>query len=183
MEIIRHYLSAVAGWVGINIWPYSQQEILHDPQAFDRFMSELIGSSTCSLSRLNLLGEDASKRFVEQMHGYLGIDVAYVKKLLGNTIYDTMAASDGGIDVDEDGCVTALRVYNHRMYILDSSERASLTFDIQALKFIPRLAEFDLRGTGVTGDLHTLDTPIYQLTHFGTNINDNGVAEDTYALE
>ncbi len=105
MEIIRHYLSAVAGWVGINIWPYSQQEILHDPQAFDRFMSELIGSSTCSLSRLNLLGEDASKRFVEQMHGYLGIDVAYLKKLLGNTIYDTMAASDGGIDVDEDGVI------------------------------------------------------------------------------
>ena len=151
METIRHYLSAVSGWVGMNIWPYSQQEILHDPQAFDRFMSELIGSSTCRLSRLTLLGEDASKRFVEQMHGYLGVDVAYLKKLLGNTIYDTMASSDGGIVVDEDGCVAALRVYTYSMYILDSSERDSLIFDIQALKFLPRLTEFDLRGTGVTG--------------------------------
>ena len=111
-------------------------------------------------------------------------DVAYLKKLLGTAIYDKLAAADGGIEVNEEGQVTALRVFvkidEEWNELLTESERESLTFDIQALKSLPQLTYFALGGTGVTGDIQALKS-LPQLTNF--DLSNTGVTGDIQALK
>ena len=107
-----------------------------------------------------------------------------MKKLLGTAIYDKLAAADGGIEVNEEGQVTALRVFvkidEEWNELLTESERESLTFDIQALKSLPQLTYFALGGTGVTGDIQALKS-LPQLTNF--DLSNTGVTGDIQALK
>ncbi len=107
-------------------------------------------------------------------------DIAYLKKLLGTAIYDKLAATDKGIEVNEEGHVTALRVWDGYNWLLTESERKSLTFDIQALKSLRQLAEFYLNSTGVNGDIQALKS-LPQLTLF--YLYNTGVTGDIQALK
>ena len=83
-----------------------------------------------------------------------------LKALIGSKIYYKLL-ENGGIVLDDDGCVVEFRIQtgvSASEFQLSYNLRRELTFDMEKIKSLSNLTKIDLNGTRVTGNIAHLES-------------------------